>query len=406
MNKPHIVILGAGYGGIMTTVKLQKSLGVNEAKITLVNNHDYHYQSTWLHENAAGTLHHDKTRIPIREVINKEKVNFILDTVVAIKPENKKIKLKENKCIYYDILVIGLGFEPATSNIPGLEKNSFAVHDINSARFLREHLEYNFAKYQNEKEKNPARLNIVIGGGGFTGIELAGELANRIPELCKEFDVEKSLVRIINIEEATTVLPGFDMELAEYAMNSLASRGIEFITDARLKECKPESVVYVKDNEIEEIPTTTMIFAGGVRANSIVEHSGFSNNYGKVEVRKDMRTLDFDDVFVVGDCALVMNEETGHPYPSTAQIAVQQSSVIAYNIKARLNNRRMIDFKPNLLDTIASLGHNDAIAKVFNGHKLFGWKASFMKIMNENRYLLKLGGPTLLMKKGKFNFFY
>src|SRR5690554_5329199 len=93
MNKPKIVILGAGYGGLTTAVYLQKKLNVNAAHITLVNKHDYHYETTWLHENAAGTLHHDRSRIDIKDVINSAKVNFVKDTVTAIKPDEKKVEL-------------------------------------------------------------------------------------------------------------------------------------------------------------------------------------------------------------------------------------------------------------------------------------------------------------------------
>lgn len=405
MNKPHIVILGAGYGGIMTTVKLQKSIHMNEAKITLVNKNDYHYQTTWLHENAAGTLHQDRTRIPIRDIIKMNKVNFIQDTVVAIKPEEKKVKL-EKKTLDYDVLVIGLGFEAATYGIPELEKHAFTIGDIDSARLIREHIGYNFALYHNERKKNNARLNIVVGGGGFTGIEFVGELANRIPELCEEYDIDKALVRVINIEGSPTVLPGFDPQLVEYAMNSLESRGIEFITGALLKECFPESIVYEKDDKLEVVPTMTTIWAAGVRANSIVEQSGFQTNHGKVEVRKDMRTPDYDDVLVIGDCALVMNEEINKAYPPTAQIAIQQSNVVAHNVKALISNEECKLFEPKVLGTVASLGHNDAVGVVLNNQKLFGWKATVMKKVIDNRYLFKLGGLGLLMKKGKFNIFY
>src|SRR5690625_3927456 len=196
MKQPHIVILGAGYGGIMTTVNLQKSLDMKAARVTLVNKNDYHYQATWLHENAAGTLHHDRTRIAIKDVVNTNKINFVQDTVVSIKPGDKKVKL-ENRELTYDILIIGLGFEAATFGITGLDDHAFMINDINSARLIREHIEYHFAMYNNEK-KDQAHLNIVVGGGGFTGIEFLGELANRIPELCKEFDINKSRVRIIN----------------------------------------------------------------------------------------------------------------------------------------------------------------------------------------------------------------
>lgn len=405
MNKPNIVVLGAGYGGLMTTVKLQKSLGTNQANITLVNKHDYHYQSTWLHESAAGTLHHDRVRITIKDVINTSKVNFVKDTVVSINPKEKKVVL-ENDELTYDILVVSLGFESATFGIPGLEENAYMIESLNSSRLIREHIEYNFAMYHNEKEKNQARLNIVVGGAGFTGMEFVGELANRVPELCKEYDIDKSLVRIITVEGAPTVMPGFDPQLVEYAMNSLEARGVEFITSAMLKECKPDGIVYEKDGEEHSIPTLTTVWAAGVKANSIVEESGFETNRGKIEVRSDLRSPEYDDVFVVGDCALIMNDETGRPYPPTAQIALQAADVAAHNITELVQgNKGLAAFEPNILGTVASLGNNDAIGTIMGDRKIFGWNATVMKKIIDNRYLLKLGGIGLLLKKGKFNIF-
>src|SRR5690625_19776 len=405
MEKPNVVILGAGYGGLMTTVRLQKSMGVNQANITLVNNHDYHYQSTWLHESAAGTLHHDRVRIPIKDVVNMSKVNFIRDTVVSIQPDEKKVKL-ENQELTYDILVIGLGFEGATFGIPGLEENAFMIGDIDSSRLIREHIEYNLAMYNSEEEKNEARLNFVVGGAGFTGMEFVGELANRMPELCREYDIDKSQVRIITVEGAPTVMPGFDPSLVEYAMNSLEARGVEFITSAMLKECKPDSIVYEKDDELVEVPTLTTVWAAGVKANGIVEASGFETNRGKVEVRPDLRAPEYDDVFVVGDCALIMNQESERPYPPTAQIALQMADVAANNVKAVVEGSQDLQpIEPKILGTVASLGNNDAIGTVMNDRKLFGWSATVMKKVIDNRYLLKLGGIGLLLKKGKFNIF-
>jgi NADH dehydrogenase len=405
MNKPNIVILGAGYGGIMTTIKLQKTLNINEANITLVNINDYHYQTTWLHENAAGTLHHDQTRIPIRNIINLNKINFVLDKVVSIIPEEKKVKLETSE-LAYDILVVSLGFETATFGIPGLKEHAFTIDNINSARLIREHLNYNFAMYHNENKANQARLNIVVGGGGFTGVEFLGELANRIPEMCEEYDIDKNLVRVINIEAEPSILPDFDPSLAEYALNSLEARGVEFITDAKLKECRPESIIYERGGDTFELPTLTAIWAAGVRANSIVEESGLETNCGKVEVRHDLRTPEYDDVFVIGDCALIQNPTSGKPFPPTAQMAIQQASTAAENVKALVQNEKLEEFIPKNAGTVASLGNNDAVGFFLNNQILLGWKATFMKKMIDNRYLFKLGGMNLLMKNGKFNIFY
>ncbi|WP_345243743.1 NAD(P)/FAD-dependent oxidoreductase [Pontibacillus salipaludis] len=405
MNRPNIVVLGAGYGGMITTAKLQKMLGSNEANITLVNKHNYHYQTTWLHENAAGTLHHDRTRIKISDVINFNRVNFVQDTVVSLDPSSKKVQL-ENGELTYDYLVIGLGFEAATFGIEGLKEHAFTISNINAARLIREHIEYNFARYNNEKEERQDLLNIVVGGAGFTGIEFVGEIANKVPELCKEYDIPREKVRIINVEAAPTVLPGFDEELVEYAMNLLEGKGVEFKVGTMIKQVEEHKILVEKDEQQEEIPTNTVVWAAGVRGNSLVEEAGFEVNRGRVPVRDDLRPNGHDDVFIVGDCALIMNPENDRPYPPTAQIAIQEAETTARNVKKVVNGEDNLEtFKPDLKGTVASLGEGQAIGVVFGDKKLFGWTASVMKKIIDNRYLLKLGGVGLLLKKGKFNIF-
>lgn len=404
LKQPKILILGAGYGGIMTAVRLQKELGVNEADITLVNKHDYHYQSTWLHENAAGTLHHDQTRIKIADVIDRHKINFVQDTVIEIKPEEKKAILEDGE-LTYDYLVIGLGFEAETFGIQGLKEHAFSIANINAARKIKQHIEYMFACYNNEKEPREDLLTIVVGGAGFTGIEFVGELANRVPELCKEFDIDREKVRIVNVEAAPTALPGFDPELVEYAMSTLERKGVEFKIGTAIKECTENGIIVEKDGVVEEIKSATVVWAAGVRGNSIVENSGFETMRGRVKVRPDLRTPDYDDVFIVGDCALIINEEINRPYPPTAQIAIQQASTLAHNLKVLVRGEgEMQHFTPEIKGTVASLGKGDAIG-VVGERKLFGKTASAMKKIIDNRYLFLLGGPGMVLKKGKLNLF-
>lgn len=387
----------------MTTVRLTKELSNEDADITLVNKHNYHYESTWLHEVSAGTIHHDKARVLIKNVINTNRVNFVQDSVREIKKDEKKVILKNGE-LTYDYLVIALGFESATFGIKGLDEYAFAMRSINTARRIREHIDYQFANYNNDKNATPEQLAIVVGGGGFSGIELLGELVNRVPQLCREYDIDPTLVKITNVEGAPSILPGFDPELVTYAKNYLESKGVQFKLNTFIKEVTPGSVkMQTKGSEeLEEIKAGTIIWTGGVKANSIVENSGFETNRSKVPVKGDLRAPDDDSVFVVGDCALIMNEESGRPYPPTAQIALQEANVIARNIKHVLKNEPTETFVYKSKGTVASLGHSDAIGVVFGDKKLKGKAAATMKKVIDDRSLFLQGGVGLLLKKGKF----
>ncbi|MFC0235708.1 NAD(P)/FAD-dependent oxidoreductase [Fictibacillus phosphorivorans] len=399
MSKPKILILGGGYGGIMSAVRLQKELGSDEAEITLVNKHNYHYQTTWLHENAAGTLHHDKTRIMIDNIIDMNKVNFVQDTVKEIKKDEKLVIL-DNQELTYDYLIIALGSDPETFGIQGLKENAFSIRSINSVRKIREHIDYSFARYNNEGQPDEL-ITIVVGGAGFTGIEFVGELADRVPELCREYDIPREKVRIVNIEAAPTVLPGFDEELVEYAINNLERRGVEFLVSTPIKECNENGVILANG---EEIKAATIVWTGGVRGNHLVEEAGFETMRGRVKVDKDLRMPGFEYIFVAGDCALIIDEEANRPYPPTAQIAIQQAYTIGRNIKALMNGGKLEEFKPDIKGTVASLGKGEAIGKVGN-KKLFGATASAMKKVIDNRYLFLLGGVPMVIKKGKLKLF-
>lgn len=396
MGIPNIVILGAGYGGLVTALRLQKRLFYNEANITLVNKHSYHYITTELHQPAAGTMHHDQVRVDIFELIDTNKINFIEDTVVEIKPDEKEVILEKGK-LGYDYLVIGLGSEPETFGIKGLKEYAFSIRNIDSVRQIKEHIEYQFAKYKNDPTREDY-LTFVVGGAGFTGIEFVGELADRVPSLCQEFDVEREKVRIINIEAAPSILPGFDPELADYATEVLSNKGVEFKINTPIQECTPEGVMLATG---EEIKSTTVVWTGGVRGNSLVEQAGFEAVRGRVKVDPFLRAPGYEHVFVVGDCSLIINEETNRPYPPTAQIAVQQGVVCAENLIASIRDGELKAFKPDIKGSVASLGRGEAIG-VIGSRKISGTSAAIMKKIIDLRYLFIIGGLSLVLRKGRF----
>ncbi|ETP68230.1 NADH dehydrogenase [Planococcus glaciei CHR43] len=381
---------------------MQKVLGTDGADITLINKNEYHYESTWLHEAAAGTLLPEQVRYDIKDVIDSVKTKFVQATVEAIDVKGKKVTT-DNGVFTYDYLVIGLGFEGETFGIPGLDKYALSIANVKAARYIREHIEFQFANWSAEEEKDDSRLTIVVGGAGFTGIEFLGELANRVPELCKEYDVPREKVRVVCVEAAPMVLPGFDPELVSYAVGKLESKGIEFSIGTPVVEATPEGVNIKKgDDKFEFIKAGTVVWAAGVRGSKLIEESGIENMRARVKVEPDLRAPGFSDVFIVGDCALMINEETNRPYPPTAQIAMQQGETVAKNINSLIKGEDTMPFVPDLKGTVCSLGEDDAIGVVF-GKKITGKRASFMKKMIDNRALLLVGGPGLVMKKGKFN---
>ncbi|GIN88990.1 NADH dehydrogenase-like protein YumB [Siminovitchia terrae] len=402
MRKPKIVVLGAGYGGLMTVTRLQKQLGSNDADIVLVNRNDYHYETTWLHEASAGTLSPDQVRYDIANVVDRSKVNFVKDTALKVDTEAKTVQLEKGNELSYDYLVIALGGAPETFGIQGLDKYAFSITNVDTARQIREHIEYQFATYKIDQK--PERLTIVVGGAGFTGIEFLGELGNRIPELCKEYDIEKDMVKVVCVEAAPTALPGFDPELVAYATALLERKNVEFRIGTAIKEATPEGIVVAKgEDETEEIKASTVVWAAGVRGNPIIVESGIENMRGRVKVEPDLRAPGLSDVFVIGDCSLVINEEINRPYPPTAQIAMQQGEFVANNLVNLLNGKTPVNnFIFDNKGTVCSLGDDDAIGVVF-GKKVTGTKASFMKKMIDNRALYMIGGVPLTMKKGKFN---
>jgi NADH:ubiquinone reductase (H+-translocating) len=392
---PKIVILGAGYGGILTSLRLQKELNYNEADVTLVNKHDYHYFTTQLHMPAAGTDNPDNVRVSISKLIDEFKIDFVKSTVVQIRPHDRKVIL-EDGTLSYDYLVIALGGESETFGIPGLAEYALTIRSINSVRLIREHIEYQFARFKREPHRTDY-LTIVVGGAGFTGIEFVGELADRVPHLCKQFDVDPSLVKIINIEAAPTALPGFDPELVEYGMQVLQKKGVTFRIGTPIKECTPEGVI-VGDGE--EIKAATVIWTGGIRGNRLIEEAGIETVRGRVKVDEYLRAPGYDNIFVIGDNSIVFNEE-GRPYPPTAQMAMQQGVNCAQNLVACIRNQALKPFKFQYKGTVASLGRGEAIGIAF-GRKYRGRVASWLKKAIDLRYLFIIGGIPLVLRKGKF----
>jgi NADH dehydrogenase len=328
-------------------------------------------------------------------LIDQSKINFLKASVTEIRKDEKKVILEEGE-LHYDYLVIGLGGETETFGIPGMLEHALSIRSINSSHLIREHIEYQFARYKREPERTDL-LTFIIGGAGFTGIEFVAELADRVPSLCEKFDIKPELVKIYNVEAAPTIMPGFDAELVEYAKKVLEDKGVVFKIGIAIKEVTPEQVILGND---EVIPTATVVWTGGIRGNRLIEEAGFEAMRGRVKVDEFLRAPGHEDVYIIGDGSLFFNPE-GRPYPPTAQIAMQQGAVCADNIVAQIRNAALTKFVPSIKGVVASLGKGEAIG-VVGKMKLTGKKAAIMKKVVDARWLFILGGFPLVIKKMKF----
>ncbi|WP_281883558.1 NAD(P)/FAD-dependent oxidoreductase [Paenibacillus sp. YYML68] len=384
----HILILGGGYGGLLSALTARKYLSAEEATITVVNRVPFHQIVTELHRLAVGNLKEQAVALPLEKLLRGKDIDLRIDTVERIGLDEKKVLLKSGITYDYDMLVVALGSETAFFGIPGLAENSFTLKSVEDANKIRAHVEARIVEYA--KTKNKADATFVVGGGGLTGIELVGELADMLPGLCRKNGVDFNDVSLYTVEAGPSILLGFPAEHIERAQTSLEKRGVKFLTGVAITEMT-ETTVSLKDGST--IETNTLVWTGGVQGNALVANCGIEVNRGRATVTEFLQSTSHSDVYVAGDSAVVMMPEGGRPYPPTAQLAWQMGETIGYNMFAQLKGAPMQSFAPVFSGTLASLGRKDGIATIgANQTRLKGLPASLMKEASNVRYLSHING--------------
>lgn len=392
MGKPRIVILGAGYGGIMTAKNLEKQLRANEAEVLLINKHDYHYVTTQLHKTCAGTASDEKIAMPIRDLIDSNKITFKKATVDSLDFNHKKILLEGGETVSYDYLLVALGFKVETFGTPGVNEYGFNLRSFRTSKAVFPHILKQFSLYK--KDQDESRLTFAVAGSGFTGVEMVGELIEKLPEIANTYGVPFNKVKIINIEAAPTVLPGFEKEAVDYTNKLLIESGVQVMTSTKILEVTEN---YVKVAPGVEIPTKTLIWSCGVRGHELFEKAGLKTIRGKLPVDKQLRVPELENVFCIGDNAWFMKDEKT-ALPPTAQVALQQAPVCAKNIIASIRGEQLEAFEYHHKGSVASIGGGYAVGKV-GPVVIKGKFAAFMKEVIECRYLFHLNGPTFMIKQ-------
>ena len=242
-NKKRIVVLGAGYGGILTAKKLAKKFkNDNSVEITLIDKNSYHTMLTELHEVSAGRVSEDSIRIDLKKVFAGRKVNVVLDEITNMDFKNQVLKSAKNS-YKYDHLVIGTGSKPTYWGVPGAEENSFPLWSYEDAVNLKEHILNMFRKamVEPDAEKRKALLTFVVVGSGFTGIEMVGELGEYKDRLCADFHIDKNEVKLYAVDGVPKILPIFPDNLIKKTVKRLEKLGVEIITSSPTSEIGKDS---------------------------------------------------------------------------------------------------------------------------------------------------------------------
>lgn len=396
-ERKKILVLGAGYAGLQTVTKLQKLLSHQDADITLINKDEYHYEATWLHETAAGTIDWEEGVYPINKVIDTQKVVFVPAEVTAINKDEQQVETTQGT-FDYDILVVALGFESETFGIEGMAEHAHSLVNPQTALAARQEIERNFAKYKQSNDDKD--ISILVGGAGFTGIEFLGELVESIPELCQRHGIDYSKVNITCVEAAPKMLPMFPENLVDYAMDYLKDRGVNFMVGTPIVAANENGFVVEVDGEKQQLEASSIVWTAGVRGNSLMDESFDGVKRGRIMVNAELLVEGYDNIYAIGDVAAVMNNEASRPWPTTAQIAMQLAEHTAKNIQLSLNGEKLEPFSYNDRGTVCSLGSKDGIGLVM-GREIKGRKAAFMKRVIDSRAIFKIGGPMLAVSKGK-----
>jgi len=384
----HIVILGCGYGGLLTALTVRQHLDGDDAYVTVINRTASHQIITELHRLSVGNVSEKAVALPLGKLLRGKNIDLKIAEVAEISPDNNEVTLSDGNKISYDVLVVALGSQTAFFGIPGLQENSFILKSVEDANHIHKFVEARVREYA--KTKNKVDANFVVGGGGLTGVETVGELADWMPSLTKKYGVDPQDISLYCVEAAPTILPGFPEDLIKRATKSLEKRGVTFIAGVPATKYE-DNVVELKNGQT--IETKTMIWTGGVQGNSTVANSGIEVDRGRATVNAYLQSTSHENIFVAGDSAVVFAPGAERPYPPTAQLSWQMGELIGFNLFAYLKDGAMSEFNPIFSGTLGSLGRKDAIATV-GGNKtpLKGTPAALMKEASNLRYLAHING--------------
>jgi NADH dehydrogenase len=373
-RRHRVVVIGAGFGGLRVVRHLRDA----EVDVTIVDAHNFHTFQPLLYQVATAGLDTDDIAYPIRGIFRRQRnVDVRVATVTGIDLDGRLVHTDRGAPLPYDTLVVAAGTISSDFGIDGVEEHTLPLKSVADAVAIRDHVLTVFedaAIAPGDASEHDTRLDVVVCGGGPTGVEMAGGLRELYDRVLREDfpDLPVADARITVVEALDRVLSGFDESLSAKAAATLRARHVRVIEGTPVEQIR-EGVVELESGE--ELRAPTIVWAAGVKASPVAEMLGVElGKAGRILVDPDLSVPGHPEVFAIGDIAADRDE----PLPQVAQPAIQGGRHVAEQIRRRLRGEPTLRFTYTDKGSMATIGRNQAVAQLPLGLKLtgmIGWLA-------------------------------
>ena len=372
-GRPLVLILGGGFGGVGAAQKLKDA----DADVVLVDRHDYHTFQPLLYQLATGLLETSGVGHSLRDLLERhDNTTIHKAAVTGIDLDARRVSLDSMPPTTYDYLVLGLGAEVNFFGTEGAAEHAFPMYTLPHAVRLKNHiLERWEAADRDFSLIEDGALNVVVVGGGPTGIETAGAVAELYRgDFSRDYrNVSQDDARVTLVEAGPELFPMFKPNLREYAAKALEDRTVEVKTGTLVSSVSPTRVTLKSG---EELKAHTLVWGAGLQGNELVQSLGIELDRGnRIAVGPELTLSDHSDVYVVGDIAAITDAKTEQLLPQLGSVALQSGEHAGETIARRIEGKDVKPFEYRDKGTMATIGRGAAVVQMLGGRTMTGRKA-------------------------------
>ncbi|MCK5181527.1 MAG: NAD(P)/FAD-dependent oxidoreductase, partial [Dehalococcoidia bacterium] len=382
-DKKRVLILGAGAAGLGVALALKKaSAGAPRLEITLVDQRNYHHPLPFIWHVVSGSVKPAHISFPLHALLRRRgaegSLEFRQSRVQVIDVEKKVVSTDAGK-LKWDYLVVALGSTTNFFGMSDVEENSLSFKSLADAVDIHNRIldNYEAALREGNEQRRRELLTFVVVGGGPSGIELAAAIQDFVSKaLVRNYPSLMSQTRVLLVEAQDALLSSLGTKVSELAINRLRSRGIEVLLKTRITKAWSAGV---ETADGQTIPTCTVIWVAGVKPVDVVETLPFEKaKGGRIVVNEYMEVPESLGVYVIGDCAYLLQENSSVPYPPTQQVAQRQGPACARNIIRAMLGEHQVPFRYKFKGQVIYMGRNLVVAQL--GNRVFdGFAAALLR---------------------------